>query len=123
MKSRYFFEPRQLIVVDPALLQPTPALRTAFRKVKEHLANKSNFYTVDHLFNDFGTHACTRALLGGWWKITSTFKSTKRRSAVEMSTIVSSAIDTLVAKQSSVDIGVSSSGIKAGFSKKDSSSS
>jgi hypothetical protein len=117
MKTRYFVEPRQMIVVDPAWLQPTPALKEAFRKVKESLAtsNDTTLYSVDHLFRDFGTHTCTRAMLGGWWKISAQYYSTDQHKVVEMSTVTTNAIDNQVEKSSHFNFKVEAWKNELGF--------
>jgi len=106
VKSKYFVEPRQMIIVDPQWLQPTPALKQAFHDVNESLHNRSKVYSVDHLFRDFGTHTCTRALLGGWWKITAKYSSKNMHKVLEMKQATSHAIDNVVTESSHHTVGI-----------------
>lgn len=116
-KSLYFVEPRQLVVVDPALLQPTPALKRAFRDVKKSLeSNTSVLYSVNHLFRDFGTHTCTKALLGGWWKLTAQESTATAQLAMEMAKEASYALEQTVGNSFSFSASVNVSSVQAGLS-------
>lgn len=84
-KTKYYFEPRAVLVADPNILIPTDQFSDAVSKL-------GSDYTIEDLFQDFGTHTCTKVLLGGWWRITANYKSKSSKASVEMSKAASSAI-------------------------------
>jgi len=102
-KSLYYVEPRRLVVVDPALLQPTPALKKAFRDVEQFLESNESFgYSINHFFRDFGTHTCTKAMLGGWWKLTARESAATAQFGMDMAKEASYALEQAVSLSSSV---------------------
>ena len=68
------------------------------------------------LFDRFGDHLCPQVLLGGWWRITASYQSTKFQSRIDVSNIASEAIEQShsQAQQSSVSAGGGGGG--TGFS-------
>lgn len=115
-KTLYFVEPRKLLAVDPALLQPTPALKQAFRKVKRYFESGGKYgYSAVDLFRDFGTHTCTKALLGGWWKMSVQETTDQAIRGMDMAKHSSYVLEEAVNKLWGL-------GISANFSKKGNSS-
>lgn len=118
--SKYYLEPRALLVVDTDLLEPTQEFAAA---VKNLTAQEFDAAKISKLFRDFGTHICTRVSVGGWWRITATYKSTTSKQVVQMSREVSSAIEKTHSSQLGVSGGYMGATASFGSSNSDASSS
>jgi len=94
--SKYYFEPRIQLIVDPHNFERTPEFDKAVQKLK------GDSYTPADLFSDYGTHLCTRVQLGGYWRITADYKSTQKGSVMSMSKSSADAIS----DASSMSLGV-----------------
>jgi len=100
-KSKYYFEPRSVLVADPEVLKPTEQFTAALARLKSGAGG----YTVSDLFADFGTHTCTTVMLGGWWRITANYVSTTKKSGTEMSKVTSTAISSISSSSFGVTAG------------------
>lgn len=75
-KSEYYFEPRALLKIRDANVQPTQGFQSVLRHVVvDSSAAVSGQYTILDLFNDYGTHTCAEVSLGGWMRMTVDYHS------------------------------------------------
>merc|ERR1712129_109541 len=101
-KTRYFFEPRAEVRIADSMLQPTPMFTKEWERLGKdldelELANTSVWGDkhdyIQRFFTSFGTHVCPSVQLGGWWRVTANYRSTKDRGELEISDELSRAIE------------------------------
>ena len=64
-------------ITEPGYVVEPPALRGSWDPLVDR--------EIADIFADYGTHVCPHAILGGWWKVSATYKSAaaRQRSDVE----------------------------------------
>lgn len=72
------------------------------------IAKKSaSTLAIESLIFDYGTHICTNALLGGWWRITASFESITDTTYLQAELVTSHAIEQQRSKSSAVEASAS----------------
>ncbi|CAJ1383696.1 unnamed protein product [Effrenium voratum] len=108
-------------VAVPAPTSPAPSAgdqEPSTRKTIEGMMDQTMKRVVDELFFHYGTHVCPQVVLGGWWKVTASFHSAHDQKVVDMSNIVSAALDETeaTANQQAFSVSGSGSGVSASAS-------
>jgi len=122
-KVKYLVSPQYEILVDPDDIEPTPKLRSKFVEYTRHFKDNNNNAmetTAKEIFWKFGSHICTRASLGGWWRMTSHYKSSKKVSTMEMDKAASTAMNEAFSAKATVSgsYGAVSGSASAGVDQK-----
>lgn len=120
-RSTFYLEPRLHVLIQRDMLDLSSSFEDALSNVTRALpshgtAGADASVLAWQLFDRFGDHLCPQVLLGGWWRITASYQSTKFQSRIDVSNIASEAIEQShsQAQQSSVSAGGGGGG--TGFS-------
>ncbi|CAE7247405.1 unnamed protein product [Symbiodinium sp. CCMP2592] len=120
-RSTFYLEPRLHVLIQRDMLDLSSSFEDAVSNITKALPSHglpgADAYALAwQLFDRFGDHVCPQVLLGGWWRITASYQSTKFQSRIDVSNIASEAIEQShsQAQQSSVSAG--GGGGRTGFS-------
>jgi len=120
-RSTFYLEPRLHVLIQRDMLDLSSSFEDAVSNMTKALPSHGppgvDAYALAwQLFDRFGDHVCPQVLLGGWWRITASYQSTKYQSRIDVSNIASEAIEQShsQAQQSSVSAGGGGGG--TGFS-------
>jgi hypothetical protein len=111
-KTMYTLEPRAIFNINPNDLEPTPDFITDVNHLTVDSGNPSipkslGQFTIQDLFNKYGTHSCVKVTLGGWWRSSADFKSSEMLTVWNMTKAVSNALDKARAKRETEGHGAS----------------